>query len=404
MRALLAAVSIALACAVASAQENAKGQTVRPEIGKPLQAAIELLKGKKGKESLQKLKETDAVADKTAYESYLIERVRGQAGAMAGEPGMAARSLEAAANSSAAPAADRLSLLAGAAGQYYLAKEYAKSADQASRYLKDGGSDPALRTLYVQALYLGNEFAQAGKELSALIESQEQGGKAATEEQLQLLASTCLKQRDTACYAGALEKLLTRYPKPDYWLSAIYELTRSSGFPSRHALDVARLKLMTHTMRSTAEYFEAAQLSLQEGYPAEAKEIIDRGYAAGLLGTGAEADRHRRLRDMAAKAFAEDTKSLGQDDGAAAAAKDGNLLINTGFNYVLRGKTDKGLAMMEQGLRKGGLKHPEDGRLRFGIAQALAGLGQQAAQTLATVRGTDGTAELARLWAVAAYQ
>jgi hypothetical protein len=71
---------------------------------------------------------------------------------------------------------------------------------------------------------------------------------------------------------------------------------------------------------------------------------------------------------------------------------------------VLRGKTDKGLAMMEQGLRKGGLKHPEDGRLRFGIAQALAGLGQQAAQTLATVRGTDGTAELARLWAVAAYQ
>jgi hypothetical protein len=157
-------------------------------------------------------------------------------------------------------------------------------------------------------------------------------------------------------------------------------------------------------MRTTAEYFEAAQLSLQDGYPVEAKDIIDRGYAAGLLGTGAEADRHRRLRDMAAKAFAEDTKSLGQDDAAAAAAKDGNLLISTGFNYVLRGNADKGLTMIEQGLHKGGLKRPEDGKLRFGIAQALAGHGQPAAQTLTTVHGTDGTAELARLWAVAARQ
>ncbi len=404
MRALLLALGVTLVSSFACAQEGAKGQSVRPEIGKPLQAAIELLKARKGKETLQKLKEADAVADKTAYETYLIERVRGQAGAIAGESAMAARSLEAAANSAAAPAADRLTLLAGAAGQYYQAKDYAKCADLASRYLKDGGSDPALRTLYVQSLYLGNDLARAGKELSALIDSQEQGGKPASEEQLQLYSSICLKQHDTACYTVALEKLLTRYPKPDYWLTAIYELTKGSGFPARHALDVARLKLVTHTMRTTAEYFEAAQLSLQEGYPAEAKDIIDRGYAAGLLGTGAETDRHRRLRDMAAKAFAEDTKSLGQDDPAAAAAKDGNLLLNSGFNYVLRGKADKGLAMMEQGLHKGGLKRPEDGKLRLGIAQALAGHGQAAAQTLTTVHGTDGTAELARLWAVAARQ
>jgi hypothetical protein len=403
-RSLVFASALTLLAAFAQAQEGAKAQSVRPEIGKTLQAAVELLKAKKGKETLAKLKEADTVGDKTAFETYMIERVRGQAAAIAGEAAMAAHSLDAAANSPAAPAADRLMLMAGAAGQYYLARDYAKCADLASRYLKDGGNEPALRTLYVQALYLGNDLPRAGKELSALIESQEQGGKPASEEQLQLYSSICLKQHDTACYTVALEKLLTRYPKPDYWLTAIYELTKGSGFPARHALDVARLKLMTHTMRTTAEYFEAAQLSLQEGYPAEAKDIIDRGYAAGLLGTGAEADRHRRLRDMAAKAFAEDTKSLGQDDAAAAAAKDGNLLVNTGFNYVLRGKADKGLAMMEQGLHKGGLKRPEDGKLRLGIAQALAGHGQLAAQTLTTVRGTDGTAELARLWAVAARQ
>jgi hypothetical protein len=259
-----------------------------------------------------------------------------------------------------------------------------------------------MRTLHVQALYLNNDFAHAGEELAALIKAQEEGGKAASEEQLQLYSSICLKQHDTACYTTALEKLLTRYPKPDYWLTAIYELTRGTGFPTRHALDVARLKLYTHTMRTAGEYFEAAQLSLQDGYPTEAKDIIDRGYAAGLLGAGAEADRHRRLRDMAARTLAEDTRTLGQEDKAASAAKDGNALLNTGFNYVLRGQADKGLAMMEQGLHKGGFKRPDDAKLRVGIAQALAGHGHSAAQTLAGVHGTDGTSELARLWAVAA--
>lgn len=402
LRALILAVGVALFSSSSFCQEGAKGQSVRPEIGKPLQAAIDLLKAKKGKETLLKLKEADAVADKTPYETYMVERVRGQAAAMAGDPGTAARSLEAAAVSPAAPAADRLVLIAGAAGQYYLVKDYAKCADLTSRYLKEGGTDPALRTLRVQALYLNNDFARAGEELAALIKAQEENGKPASEEQLQLYSTICLKQHDTACYGTALEKLLTRYPKPDYWLTAIYELTKGNGFPARHALDVARLKLYTHTMRTTGEYFEAAQLSMQDGYPAEAKDIIDRGYAAGLLGTGAEADRHRRLRDMVAKSLAEDTRTLGREDAAAAAAKDGTVLLSTGFNYVLRGQADKGLPMMEQGLQKGGFKHPDDAKLRLGIAQVLAGHGHPAAQTLAGVHGTDGTSELARLWAVAA--
>jgi len=39
-------------------------------------------------------------------------------------------------------------------------------------------------------------------------------------------------------------------------------------------------------MRTGNEYLEAAQLSLIDGFPAEAARIIDKGYAAGLLGGG----------------------------------------------------------------------------------------------------------------------
>jgi hypothetical protein len=388
----------------ALAQEAGKGGAVRPEVGKPLQAAVELVKAKKNKDALAKLQEADAVANKTQQESYLLERVRGQAAAGAGEPVVAAKSFEAAAGSPAAPAADRAMLLAGAAGQYYVAKDYAKSADLIGRYFKEGGTDPALRMLLVQALYLGNDPARAGEELQLVFKELETAGKQPSEEQLQLYSSICLKRHDSACYTSALEKLLLRFPKQDYWLTAIYELTKSQGFSSRHGLDVARLKLLTNTMRSSGEYFDAAQLSMQEGYPFEAKEIIDRGYSAGLLGRGDEADRHRRLRDMVAKAVAEDTKSLGSDDAAAASAANGQLLLNSGFNYVLRRQFDKGLAMMEQGVRKGGFKRPDDATLRLGVAQVLAGRTQVATQTLASVHGKDGGADLAKLWAVAAVK
>ncbi len=74
-----------------SAQDQAaKAPTVRPEVGKPLQSAIDLLKGKKAKEALASAREAQAVPNKTPFESYMVTRVIGQAAAGAGEPGVAA--------------------------------------------------------------------------------------------------------------------------------------------------------------------------------------------------------------------------------------------------------------------------------------------------------------------------
>jgi len=94
-------------------------------------------------------------------------------------------------------------------------------------------------------------------------------------------------------------------------------------------------------MRSADDYMEAAQLSLQAGFPAEAKKFVDAGYAAGLLGKGPDAERHKRLKALALKDLAEDDKTLGQDDAQVAAAKDGTPLVNAGLNYVLQGRADK---------------------------------------------------------------
>jgi len=393
---------IALAAASALAQEpGAGGQTVRPEVGKPIQAAIELLKSKKGKEALTKIREAQAVADRTPYENYVVERVLGQAAAAAGEPSIAARAFENVATSPASPEGERRQFLAAAASQYYLMKNYAKTAELAARYFRDGGTEKSVRTIYVQALYLGNDFASAAKELMKDVEAEERDGKAPAEEQLQLLANSCSQIKDAACYGKAMEMLAAHYPKRDYWLSVIYSIATRPGFSERLALDVARIKIETGTMRSADEYLDAAQLALQDGFPMEAVRIIDKGYASGILGTGPEAARHKRLKDMAAKNLAEDKKALARDDSQSVAGKDGRALFNEGFNYVLLGKPEQGLALMEKGIRDAkAFRRLEHAKLQLGYAYHLAGQNQKAIQILKTVQGTDGAAALARLWVI----
>ena len=380
---------------------GASAQTARPEVGKPIQAAIELLKQKKGRESLLRVREAQAIADKTPYESYLVERVLGQAAAATGDNATAARAFEAAANSAAAPEGERRQFVAAAATQHYLIKNYAKAAELAARYFREGGTEKSVRTIYVQALYLGNNFAGAAKELIAEVEAVEKGGGVPAEEQLQLLANCYQQQRDTAGYSKALEKLLAYYPKREYWLSAIHGVATRAGFAERLAIDVARLKLETGTMRSADEDMEAAQLALQEGFPVEAVRIVDQGYAAGLMGAGAEADRHKRLKDLAARNLAEDKKALAQYEQQSAVGKDGKALFTDGFNYVLHGKFETGLGMMEKGFRDGtGLRRLEHSKLQLAYAYHLAGQNQKSIQVCKTIQGNDGAAALGRLWVV----
>ena len=63
-----------VAWATAIAQE-----AVRGEVGRPLQAARDLIKGKRYSEALAKLREVDAVPNLTASEKFLIEQMRASA-------------------------------------------------------------------------------------------------------------------------------------------------------------------------------------------------------------------------------------------------------------------------------------------------------------------------------------
>ncbi len=390
---------VAIAAALLFSAGTACAQeTLRPEVGKPLQAAQVLLKSHKNREALAKVREADAVSGKTPHESFVVEQMRFVAAIGGGETEVAAKALDVLSASGKLPAADQRKYMEAVADAYFRAKDYARSAAWATRYLKEGGGNAQIRTLLIHSLYLSKDYANAAKELNTEIQNIEKSGGMPTEENLKLLASCYQMQSDNAGYASALEKLVAHYPKKEYWADLLHRIQKRPGFADRLSLDVYRLKFASGNLNGTGDYMEMAQLALQQGYPAEARKVVEQGYASGALGSGSDAERHKRLRDLVARQFADDQKNLAAGDSQAAAAKDGNALVSSGFNHALNGQFDKGIAMIEQGIAKGGLKRPEDAQLHLGIACLLAGQKAKAVQVLKTVQGSDGTADLARLW------
>jgi tetratricopeptide (TPR) repeat protein len=371
---------------------------LRPEIGKPLQAAQELYKARKYKEALAKVREADSVGGKTPNEIITIERMRAAIAGAAGDSATAIKSFETLIESGKLPEGEELKLVNALGGLYYQQKDYAKAITYWQRYLKEGGDDPKIRTFLIQAYYLAGDYARAQKEIAAEVAAEEKAGQAPSEQQLQLLAGCALKLNDKAGYVQAIEKLVAYHPKKEYWADLIGRVQSKPGFSDRLALDVYRLKLAIGQMKDAGDYMEMAQLALQAGIPAEAVKVVEQGYKTGTLGTGAEAERHKRLRDLANKQAAEDRKTMPQEEAEAQKSRDGAALVNLGYSWVTAGLADKGLALMEQGIKKGGMKRPEDARLHLGIAYLQAGKKAEAVQTLKTVQGNDGTADLAHYW------
>ncbi len=373
----------------------AQKESVRPEVGKPLQAAQALVKQRKGREALAEVARAEAVPNRTAYENFLINEMRGSAAMAAGDSETAIRAFEAVLGSGRVSGAEATRMVQAIAVAYYQKKDYGNAAKWSQRYFKEGGTDPQMRTVLLQSYYLGNDCGSVSRMLG---NAGEENGRRANEEELQILANCYLRQKDTAGYVAAIERLVVSYPKKEYWTDLLSRVQKKPGFSDRLGVHVYRLRLATGNLTTANDYMEMAQLALQAGVPAEAKMVMDKGYASGILGKGAEAERQGRLRDLVQRSLDESLRNRAKDEKDALAAKDGNDLVKVGLNYVYEGKADKGLPMIQQGIKKGGLKRPEDAKLRLGEAQMQAGHKQQAVQVLRTVQGNDGAADIARLW------
>lgn len=396
------ALAVAAACGIEFSADRgltvaaawAQSDQVRAEVGKPLQAAAELLKANRAKEALAKVQEADAVPNKSPAEQLTIERMRGAAAARAGETQVAIKSFEAAMASGRLPAREQAQTAAQLAYLYSQAKDWNKTRDWANRAKQLGDNSAELDKLLAFVNAQSGDWAQVARDAQAAVDAAEKAGRKPEEADLLRLADALRRTGNAAGQWAALEKLITFYPKPDYWNAVLSQIQSRPGFSQRLALDVYRLRFATKTMNRAEDYVEMTQLALQERQAVEAKKIVDDGFAAGILGKGPEAERQKRLQALAQQRAA----SAEADLKSAEADADATALVRIGLAYTAMGQYEKGIALIQQAIKKGGLRHPEDAQLHLGIAYLRAGDRAKATQALSAVKGKDGVVELARLW------
>jgi hypothetical protein len=383
----------------------AHAQGVRPEVGKPLQQAGDLLNAGKAKDALAKAREADAVAGKTPAEQLMIDRMKAAAAQRAGETATAIQAFEAMFNSGKLSGPEQAQTAEMLAFAYSQQKDWPRTNQWVQRAVAAGSTSPQLKQLQAYAQSQSGDYSAIAKEAQAAVAAAEQAGRKPDEGDLLRLADAQQRTGNTQGRAATLDKLLAHYPKKEYWSILLGQLPRKSGFSDRFSLDLFRLRLATGNLTKTDDFMEMAQLALQAGYPAEGKAVIEKGFASGALGTGPEGERHKRLRDLAIKQEAEGKVGIEKDAQEALAAKGGNELVRVGYAYVTMGQFDKGIGLIEQGIARGSLKRPEDAKLHLGMAQLQSGKNKgKAVQTLRSVQGNDGAADLGRLWAVYAGQ
>ncbi len=383
----------------AACMGSVHAQGLRAEVGKPLQQASELLKAGKAKEALAKVREADAVGGKSAAEQLLVDRMKAAAAQRAGESATAITALESI--YAKVGGAEQGQIAEQLASAYAQTKNNAKASEWVNRAVQAGNNGAGVRQMQAYLQSSSGDYAAIARDSGAAVQAAEQAGRRPDEGELLRLADAQQRTGNMGGYGNTLEKLLAHYPKKDYWNAYLGRLPRKAGFSDRFSLDVMRLRLASGTLTKTEDFMEMAQLSLQAGLSTEGLKIVEKGFTSGALGTGPEAERHKRLRDLAVKKEAEGKAAIATQAADAAAAKNGNDLVRVGFAYASMGQAEQGIKLIEQGIAKGGLTKPEDAKLRLGLAMLQSPKHKaKATQVLRSIQGTDGAAEIGRLWAV----
>src|SRR6266480_4331186 len=367
VRTLLAG-AVIIAGLVPVTAAGAEGKpTNSAKLAKPLKEAHDDLNAKKYADAIAKLREAEGIAGKTAYDQHLINDMLGFA--------------------------------------YARTQNYAEAAKAWEAELDDGFTPQSeVPTRVRQAYYLKGDWKGTLRFEEGLVDTQVKNGQAPKSESLQLLLSACVKLNDSACETRALEKVVTYYPKPDYWYQLLYTMRQQTSGNDANTLQTYRLMSEVDVLKSPDDYTEMAQLALEAGSPGEAQRVLEKGLAKGVFTDARAKAKNQRLLETARKAAATDQANLPKIEKDADAAPTGVKNVGVGLAYLGYGQYDKAADQLAKGLTKGGLRNETEARLLLGIAQLKAGHKEDATKSFHEVKGDPSLERLANLWSLHAKQ
>ncbi len=368
------------------------------QIAKPMLAAQEALKKQKWRDVLAKTKEAKAVTgfQRSAFDEFWVHEFEGYAYNYLSQPAEAAKEWEAVIASPCATAADKTGRYKALANVYFNLKNYPKAIDYANKGLA-AGRDPELLVTLGQAYYQSGDNKNAQRVMNDVITVVEQRGTKPNENTLLIVLNACERSGDTNCKTKLYEKLVTYYPKQEYWQNLTSSLMAVDS-KDEQKINIMRLALAVDVMKQLSQYQEMAQIALDQGLPAEAQAIIDQAKAKNLLKDQRQKDLFDRLGKLAQTSTVADKARLGKKETDARAATTGDAYVQLGASYLSYGDNAKAVEAIKAGFAKGDLANPDEAGLLLGIAHLRSNNKAEAKKAFGTVKQDPMMVRTAKLW------
>jgi tetratricopeptide (TPR) repeat protein len=389
---------VAALVAQAPALAEAPKQTNSPKLGKPLNEAHEDIKAKKYSEAIAKLKEADGTPGKNAYDQHVINDMLGFAYIKTGDMAGAAKAWEAEVDDGFLPQSEQNQKVRALAVIEYQLKNYDKAIDFGNRAIKGGYADNDTRTIVGQSYYLKGDMKGTQKFEESLVDTQMNAGETPKDESLQLLLSACVKLNDKGCETKQLERLVTYYPKPEYWKDLLFGLRQQTSSNDANLFQTYRLMSEVDVLSDPGDYTEMAQIAIDQGSPGDAVSILQKAFDKNVFTEQRIKDKNQRLLDRAKQQAATDQASLAKAARDADAAATGTKSVAVGKAYLGYGQYDKAVDEFTKGLAKGGLTNVPLAQLDLAIAQFKGGHKDDAIKSFKAVKGDPVLERLAGLW------
>jgi tetratricopeptide (TPR) repeat protein len=177
-----------------------------------------------------------------------------------------------------------------------------------------------------------------------------------------LLNFAYFQQEDYAQVRDIQKILLENWPKKRYWFSlagAFTELGEDQNLVA--AYDAAYTQGM---LEKESEFVTMAQLFLQREVPFKAATLLEARMEDGTIQKN---EKNYRLLSQAWQLSQEDERAVPALTQAARLAEDGELDVRLGNAYLNLSEYNDCVSAVRTGIRKGGLRYPENAHISLGM-------------------------------------
>jgi len=221
---------------------------------------------------------------------------------------------------------------------------------------------PGAYILYAQNLYQVNRFAAMVKPIEKAIAVARKRELPAKEDWYVLLNFAYFQQENYEMVRDIQKILLVSWPKKRYWFSlagAYTELGEDDNLMT--AYDSAHTQGL---LEKESELLTMAQLYMQHEVPYKAGVLVEKEMASGRVKKNA---KNYRLLSQAWMLAAEDEKAIPALQAAARLSDEGELNLRLGNAHLNLGQYAECVAAIQDGIRKGGIKSPDNAQISLGM-------------------------------------